>query len=49
MAQFTEVEVLMATGPISYQFCALTDEVIDALATWPGSRCRRCSYRTSRS
>lgn len=50
VAQFTEVETLMATGPISYQFMSMADEVIDALADLvSGSRCRPCSCRTSRT
>ena len=34
--QFTEVEIWQATGPIHYQFMALTDETIDALANLVG-------------
>jgi hypothetical protein len=35
-AQFTQIEVWQATGPIKYQFMALTDGVIDALADLVG-------------
>ena len=30
--QFSAIEVWQATGPVKYQFMALTDEVVDALA-----------------
>jgi len=29
--QYTEIEVWQATGPVKYQFMALTEDVIDAL------------------
>ena len=34
--QFTEVEIWSATGPVKFQFMALTDEVLDALANLVG-------------
>jgi hypothetical protein len=34
--QFTEVEIWQATGPISYEFMSLTDDVVDALANLIG-------------
>lgn len=36
VAQFTEIEIWLASGPISYQFMSISDEVIDALATMAG-------------
>ncbi len=36
VAQFTEVETWMATGPISYQFMSLDVEVSDALCQLAG-------------
>ena len=30
--QFTEIEIWSATGPIKFQFMALTDEVLNAIA-----------------
>ncbi len=35
-AQFTEIEIWSATGPIKYQLMSLTDEVIDAIASLVG-------------
>jgi hypothetical protein len=34
--QFTEVEIWSATGPVKFQFMALTNEVLDALACLVG-------------
>ena len=34
--QFTEVEIWSATGPVKFQFMALTDEVLDAIADLVG-------------
>ena len=35
-AQFIEIEIWSATGPIKWQFMGLTDEVLDALADLVG-------------
>ena len=35
-AQITEVETWSATGPVKFQFMALTDEVLDTLADLVG-------------
>ena len=35
-AQFTEVEIWSASGPVKYEFMSMTDEVIDTLADLVG-------------
>ena len=57
-AQFTEVEIWSASGPVKYEFMSMTDEVIHTLADLVGiemppvvdqpKSVRRCQYGTRR-